>query len=61
MKRVAISYKNAIQWLVNNDDTEFLRDDEPQLSVSASLVADIYGRGDSEVIADLRKATGGAP
>lgn len=58
MRRAAIPYKAAIQWLVFNDDTDFLRDPEPVLSVAASLVADIYGRGDSEIIADLIKAGG---
>lgn len=54
--RHAISYKAAIQWMVDNDDTHWARDDEPIISVTACLVADIYGRTNEEVIADLRKA-----
>jgi len=52
----AIPYMAAVQWLVDNDDTSFIHDGEhPPLSVSASLVADIYGKTDSEVLAALRR------
>lgn len=53
----AIPYKQAIHWIAANDDTEWLEDDEPMLSVSASLVADIYGKPDGVVVRDLRRAT----
>lgn len=57
-KRTAIPYASAIKWLVNNDDTEFLNDLNPALSVAASLVADIYGRTDEEILEDLIKESG---
>lgn len=38
------AYRDALQWLIDNDDNEWLRDDDPIISVTASLVADIYGR-----------------
>jgi hypothetical protein len=48
-------YKDAIWWIVANDDTEFLNDEEPSLSVSAVLVADLFEKDDEVVLADLRK------
>lgn len=58
-RRVAMPYKDALRWLLDNDDTEFLVNDcdvdREVLSVSASLVADIYGRSDEEIRADLLK------
>lgn len=56
MKRTAIAYREAIRWLVNNDDTEWTADENGCASVTASLVADIYGRTTEEVTADLRAA-----
>lgn len=56
MRRTAIPYKAAIQWMVDNDDTYWAKDDEPIISVTACLIADIYGRTNEEVIADLRTA-----
>lgn len=53
-RRVA-SYRAAIFWIARNDDTTFL-DVTPLIgSVSVALVADLFGRTDEEVIADLRK------
>lgn len=51
----AIPYKAAIQWMVDNDDTEWAKDGEDSQSVTASLVADIYCKTDAEVRADLVK------
>lgn len=55
------SYREAIYWIAENDDTEWVRDGGPE-SVTAALVADIYRRSVDEVAADLRraKATRGA-
>lgn len=55
----AIGYRAAIQWLVDNDDTEWVMQDEDQgacLSVTAALVADIYGVDDVKVRRDLKIA-----
>lgn len=51
----AIGYRQALVWLVLNDDTEWLEDENGSLSVTAALVADIYGKSDSQVTDDLRK------
>ncbi len=57
MKRLRpMCYRDALEWLVNNDDTEWTGDEEPCISVTAALVADIYDRTNEEVTADLRKA-----
>jgi len=49
-----MGYRSAIQWLVDNDDCYYL-DDGPDapLSVSASLVADIYHKPDEKVRSDI--------
>jgi hypothetical protein len=52
----AIGYRAAIQWLVDNDDTEWAKDDEPAISVTAALISDIYGVTDERVTCDLRRA-----
>lgn len=49
------NYKQAIQWLVDNDDTEWVGAREPH-SVTAALVADLFGKSDDQVRADLTKA-----
>ena len=49
-------YKDAIFWIVANDDTDFLDDpDYTGLSVTASFAADMFGKKDDEVRADLLK------
>jgi hypothetical protein len=59
-RRTAIPYRYAILWIVVNDDTEWLdADGESEArhpSVTACLVADIYGRTTEEVTADLLRA-----
>lgn len=55
-RRTAIPYADAVRWMVLNDDTHWARDEEPIISVTACLVADIYARTNEEVIADLRRA-----
>lgn len=49
------SYKEALRWLALNDDCEWLKDDEPALSVAAALVADMFEKEDNKLIADLRR------
>lgn len=51
------SYRRALAWIVENDDTEWLEsDDDGQVipSVTAALVADLFGHPDEKVIGDLR-------
>ncbi len=47
-------YKEAIEWIAANDDTEFLDDGEAgHLSVTASLVVDLWGKDYDQVRKDL--------
>ncbi len=49
-------YADAIAWIIEND---WLGEDEGGdiiISVTGYLVADLFGRGDKEVAADLRRA-----
>lgn len=47
------SFKAAIAWLDENDDTDWVVDDPQTPSVTACLVADMFGKTDSEVLAAL--------
>jgi hypothetical protein len=49
-------YTEAIRWIAENDDTEWLDEVDPIASVTACLVADVFGKGLLEVTRDLRKA-----
>lgn len=53
-------YQDAINWIADNDDTEFVRDAETSsdylLSVTATLVRDLWDKTDDEILRDLRKA-----
>jgi len=54
MKRA--TYKRAIEWLAANDDNDWLRDSNIlMMSVSASLVMDLWGKEATELRADLVK------
>lgn len=62
-RRRTMGYREAVRWLAYNDDTEWatqgLEPDGPTEtipSVTAVLVADIYGRSEREVLRDLRRA-----
>jgi hypothetical protein len=58
MKRA--SYRDAIRWIAEVDDTEFLkeelRDQLNLMPISAVMVADIFGVAHQRVIDDLRRA-----
>lgn len=47
------SYREALRWLLLNDDTEWLNDARHGLSVSTALVADLFGVDDERIVADL--------
>lgn len=49
-------YADAISWIAWNDDTEWIADEEPSMSVTACLVADMWGKTKDQVIADLWRA-----
>jgi hypothetical protein len=48
-----MGYRAALRWLLANDDTTFLDDEEPIPSVTASFAADMFGKSDAEVVRDL--------
>ena len=55
MKRA--SYREAIRWLADNDDNEWIEDDEDMsVSVTAALIADIFDVPQERVKDDLRRA-----
>ena len=55
--RRAASYQDAINWIALNDDTTAHEADaSAPVSVTMALVADLWGREDSEVIADTLSA-----
>jgi hypothetical protein len=49
-------YRDAIDWIALNDDTEWLDDEHGAFSVTLALVADLFGKSMDEATADLRKA-----
>jgi len=53
MKRA--SYKHAIEWLANYDDCSWIneKDNEPMLSISAALVADLFDVDERRVRRDI--------
>ena len=54
MKRA--SYREAIRWLADNDDNEWIEDDEDMsVSVTAALIADIFDVPQERVRDDLRR------
>lgn len=53
------AYKTAIQWIAQNDDTEWI-DGDPDSgsgapSVTACLVADLFGKTTEAVRVDIKK------
>lgn len=52
----APGYKWAIEWLASNDDCYWLEDTNGCMSVTASLVVDMYDTEESKLRRDLLKA-----
>jgi hypothetical protein len=52
-----MGYRAAIQWILDNDDfSSMMVDAKPLcLTVTASLIADIYGHSDEKVISDIQR------
>lgn len=48
-------YADAIFWIANNDDTEFLSDANGSMSLTACMVVDLFNKTDEQVKADLIK------
>lgn len=49
------SYCEAIHWIIANDDCDWLDDEYGSISVTAALVADLFGVDDERVKRNLRK------
>lgn len=49
------SYRRALDWIIENDDTCFLDDEDATISVTGALVADMFGKDDETVIRDLKR------
>lgn len=63
MTKLRMTYRDAIIWLVSNDDNHYLIDavshfEFVPLSATASAVADLYRKDDCIVLRDLRAALG---
>ena len=48
-------YREAIEWMVLNDDCSWLDDDEPIISVTAAMVRDLWNVSDHKLFADMRR------
>ena len=48
-------YREALRWIIFNDDTSWLTDEYGSLSVTAALVADLFGVSDERIIKDLKR------
>lgn len=52
------SYSQAIEWIADNDDTDFLDHEDDvacgTLSVTASMVCDLFDKTEEQVKASLR-------
>jgi hypothetical protein len=49
-------YRDAVRWVILNDDVHWLDGEDESPSVTACYLADIYGRDTEETVADLRRA-----
>lgn len=56
MSRV-LGYRASLEWIINNDDTEFLEDDPEDIipSITASFLADQFDKEPAQVVNDLLK------
>lgn len=48
-------YREAIRWMVDNDDTSWIDDEEPIISVTAAMIADLFDVDHKKIIEDIRK------
>lgn len=48
-------YREAIRWMVLNDDTSWVDDERPIITVTAGMVADLFDVEQARVIKDLRR------
>jgi hypothetical protein len=50
-----LGYRASLDWILDNDDTEWLHDDEGVPSVAICLVADIFDVDTEKAVTDLRR------
>ena len=50
-----MGYRASLQWIIDNDDTCWLEDEEPVASVTSCLVADIFDVSIEKLIKDLKR------
>jgi hypothetical protein len=48
-------YRDAIVWMAVNDDNEWVTDGHGIPSVTACLTADLFGKTEEQVTADLKR------
>lgn len=48
------SYKAAVRWIAENDDTDWLDDNVGGMSVTACMVSDLFDRNEETVTKDIR-------
>ncbi len=54
MKKSPLSYGDCLEWIALNDDTEWLKDENPMISVTGSMVCHLFGVSQKKFIVDLR-------
>lgn len=48
-----ISYRRALDWILENDDVDFLTEPDPSPPTTVALIADLFGKTDELVMRDL--------
>lgn len=48
-----LTYEQALDWLIEEDDTDWLDVEHPIISTTASFCADVYGVSHEKIIKDL--------
>jgi hypothetical protein len=59
MKRA--SYREAVRWIIENDDTEWLDEEPSYASVTAILVANLFDVSKERIEQDLRRERNKTP
>lgn len=53
-----ITYKTALQWIIDNDDIEWIKDEKPEASVIVNFVSEMYRVDVPKIIRTLRRDMG---
>lgn len=54
-KSPRMGYRAGLDWLLDNDDTAWLDEEDPAPSVTLCLLADLMGIDQDRAVADLRR------